>query len=613
MLTHLSRFMSSYQTAMGETFAANYRGLDKYGYFQCYFIGPDNMPNNFHDADLYNIQSEGQFLLAQIYGDDELMRYRREQVETMGLTPCAEDIIWYDARLSDDKSPVKLSNEKYFRETEFVSVRENWDTSDSAWLSYHGGAMYNAHDHIDAGTYVFCLGGVRWAVELGKEPLRYVSKDPATLAGYTIWDYYRARAEGHNSVVINPGKEYEMNVQTDTKADEPRSGANGTIGTMDLSKAYSAKTTSYMRGYKLSNSWRTLTVRDEINLIDTSDVYWFMHTEGTVWIADDNTAFIYQDGKALKVQIACNKQGGKLSVMKAEPLPSSPQFNMSENEGVSKLCFKITAGGELEITAKMALAGEIGSETEVDVTPIQSWDENSISAGASYSYSTAKLNALYFDGQLAEEFSGDKYLYTFTKSKDGRIPEVTATSDDGGVDIESFTTVDDKDASLITVHGEDGKDTYYVVVFNEYSEYSLDVYEKLALSPVNVSSEEIIPEDDVYHTVDKAVDGDLSTRWSSDGKKEWAVFDLGETKEIDAFALACWKGNERTFNFDLLVSDDNVNYTKIMSVTTEGKTESPVVYIPSQKAKGRYIKFAGHGNSSNDYNHVLEFMALKSK
>ena len=111
--------------------------------------------------------------------------------------------------------------------------------------------------------------------------------------------------------------------------------------------------------------------------------------------------------------------------------------------------------------------------------------------------------------------------------------------------------------------------------------------------------------------MDKAVDGDLSTRWASNGTKEWGIFDLGEVKDIDAFAVACWMGNERSFNFDIYVSDDNINYTKVMSVTTDGKSASPVVYIPDKNVRGRYIKFSGRGNSVNDYNHVSEFMALK--
>lgn len=612
MLTHLSRFESSYLTAMGEPFAANYRGFNKYGYFQCYVMGPDNLSNNFHDADLQNIQSEGQFILAKICNDNELMRYRREQIETQGLRPCAEDIIWYDAKLSNDNSPVKLENDSYFRETEFVAIRENWYNSDSAWLSYHGGEMSNAHDHIDVGTYIFNIGGVRWAIDLGKEPLRYVqTNNPATSAGYTIYDFYRARAEGHNSVVINPSREVGMNVAANTKVAPPVSGAYGTIGKIDMSKAYSASTTSYLRGYKLSDSRRTFTLRDEINLLTQSDVYWFMHTKGSVRIIDSNTAIIYQDGKALKVQIDCNKEGGVLSVVPPEPLPTSPKFNMSSNEGVSKLCYKINTGDVLNITAKMSLAGEIGSESGVDTTPISNWDVNAIAPGRTYSYSKARLSSLKLDGTEVADFSPEKYLYTSTKHKDGTAPVVTAESNDGAVTVEPFKGVSDKDMSLITVKGYDGKETYYVVEFDEYSLSNLNAYDSLPLKPLKASSEEIYLDKNLYCTLDKAVDGDLSTRWASNGTKEWGTFDLGEVKDIDAFAVACWMGNERSFNFDIYVSDDNINYTRVMSVTTDGKSASPVVYIPDKNVRGRYIKFSGHGNSVNDYNHVSEFMALK--
>ena len=613
MFTHLSRFLSSYRTAMGEDFATNYRGLNKYGYFQCYFMGPDALPNNFHDADSYYIESSGQFILAEIYGDKELMRYRRDTMEKYGISPTSEDIIWYDASVSGDKSPVRLPNDAYYRETELVSMRENWEDTDASWLSYHGGELINAHDQIDAGTYVFTLGGVRWALDLGKEPLRYGSVTPATEAGYTIYDFYRARAEGHNCVVINPTEALEMNQSSFSKVEEPKYGANGAIGTVNLSDAYVANASSYMRGYKLSDSRRTFTLRDEIELLTDSEVYWFMHTEGKIRIIDNKTAVIYQDGKALKVQLETNAQNQELSVMDAVSLPTSPKFNMSANPGVTKLALKMKASGSLNITAKMSLIGESGSDTGVDTTPISQWDVNALSAGKKESASAARLDSLSIGGERLDSFSSDKFSYTYTKGKDGSIPEISAQSQSGTVTTENFKGLDGADMVLITVTGNDNKSAYYTIQFKEFSYESIDVYDKIPASAISASSEQIIPEDNVYNTKENTTDGDLATRWSAYGTRDWLVFDLGESKEIDAFGIAFWKATERHYIFDVLVSDDNLNYTKVMSVTTKEYTDDPVVYIPQNKVKARYVKYLGHGNTVNEWNNILEFMPLKSK
>ena len=50
-----------------------------------------------------------------------------------------------------------------------------------------------------------------------------------------------------------------------------------------------------------------------------------------------------------------------------------------------------------------------------------------------------------------------------------------------------------------------------------------------------------------------------------------------------------------------------------MAVTTAGDTENPVVYRPDSPVKARYIKLAAHGSNVNEWNNVIEFMALSRK
>lgn len=370
MLTHLCRFLGAYETSMGEVYGKKYRGLDKYGYFQCYFMGPDALPNNFHDADSYNIQNEGQFVLAKMFEDVELMRYRRQQMEQYDLEPTAIDVIYYSVLLSGEDNQIVLNSDCYYRETEFVAMREKWGDKGSAWLSYHGGEVHNAHDHVDAGTFVFCLGGVRWAVDLGKEPLSYGGNDPATLSGYSTKHYYRIRTEGHNNVVINPDEGLGMKLGSFSKASVIQGNINEAFGTVDLSEAYSADTSGYIRGFMLKDSRRTLIIRDEITLLKKSEIYWFMHTEGEIRIIDNETAIISQAGKALKVQFHTNAQKAKLAVMNAVSLPGSPHFNMSANERITKFIYHLHAEGKVTITVKMALLDETGSKTGVKDIPI---------------------------------------------------------------------------------------------------------------------------------------------------------------------------------------------------------------------------------------------------
>ena len=616
LLQHLGYFMSSYDTSMGGWFGKDFRGLSRYGLFQAYLMGPDGISNSFHDTWPGNIQSDVQYLMANIYGDEELALWRRNQMDKYNIGPSVPDILWYDTALSKEQRQIDLPKDAYYRETEYASLRENWEKDDSAWVSWHGAKANNAHDHIDTGAFVFTIGGERWAMDLGSEPLSYVGNDanPSIIAGYGPYYFYRRKGEGHNVVVINPDENLEIIQNAFSKVSEPETGEFGAFGTIDMSAAYAARASKYIRGYKLSDSRRTLTIRDEIDLMGESELRWFMHTDGEIRVVDDSTAIIYKGGKALKVQAITNGKG-KMSSMKAEPLPQSPKFNMTPNEGITKIDYQVKGSGHIDITVKMSLLDEIGSETGVDNTPISEWDASKIQPGRSYTYSNAKLSDIKIGGYTVTGFKSDKYAYTYTKGENGVLPVIEATAQNGEeVNVEYYKRTDGLDAAVIKVKdANNGLSTYYSVLFYEFSLDSLDVYNRYSISAIAASSEQVEPDIGTFNVKENSTDGNLETRWSANGTKEWIVYDLGEVKLIDAFAVAYWMGNQRKFKFELLASDDNKNFKEFMAVTTAGDTENPVVYRPDQPVKARYIKLAGHGSNTNEWNNVIEFMALVRK
>ena len=252
MLKHLSRFMSGYESVMNETFGSDFMGLDKLGRFQAQITGPDGLPNNYHDADETVIYSDGQFYISDLYNDTALAKYCIAYIKENNIRPGVMDIIWCPAGLDGDKSALWDNTDSYFGETELVSMRSGWDR-DAAWVSFHGGNSKNAHDHVDPGTFVFCLGGERWAIDLGTEPLSYLanSDNPAIQAGFDSYYFYRRKGEGHSVLVINPDGGLETNRDAFAKAEEPKQTADGGVySTVDLSSAYAGKAKSYVDVYK---------------------------------------------------------------------------------------------------------------------------------------------------------------------------------------------------------------------------------------------------------------------------------------------------------------------------------------------------------------------------
>ena len=615
LLTHLTLFMSSYRSVMGEPFGEDYMGMDKYAYFQAYFQGPDGLPNNFHDADETFAENAGQFYMAKIYGDTSLMLYRINQMDEYNIKPGIFDIMWCDAGLTPGSTSIELDNSKYFGETEFVAVRENWNSDDSAWLSFHGGYSNNAHDHIDNGTFVYNIGGIRWAVDLGRDMLSYTSdaQNPSIQAGYDSRYFYRRKGEGHNIVVIDPDEGLEMDPNAFSQVSRPVDGVSGTYASIDLTSAYAEKVSSYVRGYLMTDARRTLTVRDEISLTGESVMHWFMHTRGDIRIVDNNTAVIYQDGKALKLQFITNAEGAQLKAAAAEPLPTSPQFRNTDNTGYQKIDYELNGSGDIYIAVKISLLDEIGSSTGVTEAAISEWDAliNAPLASAAKNAGTARLTALRSDGQEILNFSPDGFRYTVTRDESGRAPEITVGESDNAV-IETFTGYNGSEMKAISLKDADGNTTVYVVEIQEYDPTSIDaMYTRNDITAIDVSSEQI--EEGINNIKEHSCDNDLDTRWSANGTDEWCIYDLGESKPIDAVAVAFWMGNQRQFSFEIEVSEDGENFTNVLIQQTDGMTESPVAYEFSERVNARYIRFIGHGSNANEWNNVIEFMALTRK
>ncbi len=102
---------------------------------------------------------------------------------------------------------------------------------------------------------------------------------------------------------------------------------------------------------------------------------------------------------------------------------------------------------------------------------------------------------------------------------------------------------------------------------------------------------------------ENTIDGNLNTRWSAE-YEQWIMFDLGEEGYIDNVAIAWSNGAARKAVYDLYVSSDGENWTQVFTGKSSGVTND--YEITSLKTSFRYLKYAGHGNSSTGWNSITE-------
>ena len=210
----------------------------------------------------------------------------------------ALNVLWFDPDACADPERSGLDRQRQFPGGDSaVAARSAWDDSDAAFLGFKAGDDRTDHGALDVGTFVFDVGGVRWATDLGSNDY--------SLPGYWDmdagrWRYYRKRAEGHDTLVVDPDGEPDQDPTASCPLVRVEAGDDAVLAMADLSPAYPGA--SVERGVGLVDGRSRLVVRDEIEA-DGADVWWFLHTETGV-DADGPAAALEGDGRRMRAAIA---------------------------------------------------------------------------------------------------------------------------------------------------------------------------------------------------------------------------------------------------------------------------------------------------------------------
>ncbi|OAS22099.1 polysaccharide lyase family 8 super-sandwich domain-containing protein [Paenibacillus oryzisoli] len=103
------------------------------------------------------------------------------------------------------------------------------------------------------------------------------------------------------------------------------------------------------------------------------------------------------------------------------------------------------------------------------------------------------------------------------------------------------------------------------------------------------------------------LDNNLDSRWSSLGDNQWIQYDLGKLQPIGYMGINFQSQTSRATTFDIQVSTDNSVWTNVYSGSSSiGGTASDIRVYDFPDVQARYVKIIGHGNTANQFNHILE-------
>jgi hypothetical protein len=454
-----------------------------------------------------------------------------------------------------------------------------------------------AHDDLDMGTFVLDAMGVRWANDPGMESY--------SAPGYFDqaagrWVYYKKRAEGHNTLVINPDSGPDQNINAYTKILNYQSGQDNAFVIGDITSAYKDAMKVH-RGVQLLNHRTQVVVQDEIQMMKPSEIYWFMMTGAVIQISNDGkSAVLMQNGKKLLVKIlpTADSQDAKFSILPTTPLPTSPQAANTPIVGMQRLTIHMqnVLSTTISVAFMPLLQGQDVPTSEPTVVPLSSW---------SLAPQTGiKANAITVNGQTVSGFDPRTLDYTVSLPVGTKnIPDVEATAPEGyDVSVKQADIL--PGYAFVTVKSKtDSSDQLtYSIYFNKLHSIGLPV----GITPYNIVgvTASDAPQANQGYTPDKTIDNDLSTRWSASGQV-WIQYDLGESKEVGNVAIALYAGDQRYTVFDIDVSQDGINWTKAFAGQSSGTTTNYELYdLASYQA--RYVRIIGYGNSISSWNSITE-------
>ncbi|MBE1446540.1 discoidin domain-containing protein [Paenibacillus sp. OAS669] len=595
---YLVTYMAAMQTALGKTYGhTETPGFYKTAYFINYVLSPQGS-FNFGDSNSFKIRAPELFWMAKQLNNPDVAGLRLLLMQEAKQAGGVYDLLWYDPSLLNMNVSIPL--DQYFRNTELATFRSKWNDSTARFAGIMGGKGSSSHAHSDVGNFVFEADGVQWAIDLGS--------DDYNLPNYFDYDnqrfkYYRLMPEGHNTLVINPDGTFEQDQYAFSPIERYESKPQGGLAIVNMTPAYAKNAATAKRGLMFGNNRNTLTVQDEIHAKAPSTIWWFMHTKADIAVAaDGKSAILTQNGKRLGVTMSFSGQapaGAVFKVMDAKPLPVSPNpSGQDANTGIRKLALELTGVQDLNMAIHLTpLAAGDSVPGAAPYIPLAGW---SIADGEIQPL--PQLSQITLNGQPLSGFSKTNYRYAVNVPFESQsYPAVNATPAKHGDQVTVAQNVYSPAPVVITVTDAvyTDRSQQYVVQFNAQSVLTEPAgYTQLAVQGVTASSAQ------EGNGEDRAIDGDLNTRWSAENT-QWIQLDLGGVKPINGLGIAFYNGATRYFKLDISVSQDGQTWEKVQNAVSSGLS-SNMEYFGFAPKQARYVRVTGYGNSVNAWNSYSE-------
>ena len=261
-------------------------GIADTGDYHIYYTGPAGL-FNYGDATMDFRRYASMYYLAEKFDKPQYALFesklqKDKNIYLNGYGAIAA-ICFYEPE-SVVGEELKLPLDKFYssaKEVNGMVMRSDWNDSNTLYAAMQGGNNSENHQHFSLGTYIIDFHGKRFVEDVAS--VNYSLKGSKNT-------FYHKRAEGYNTLIINPTIEAEQFSDGIASMIKTGSSDSTAFGVMDMSKAYNAgyaKAIRAERGMMLTDNRSRIIVQDEVELDKTSDIYWFSNTPAKIRIAPD--------------------------------------------------------------------------------------------------------------------------------------------------------------------------------------------------------------------------------------------------------------------------------------------------------------------------------------
>ncbi len=176
--------------------------------------------------------------------------------------------------------------------------RSGWESKDDTYLAAKGGSASLPHGHMDAGSFIYEWGGVRWSIDLGAQNYYTLESKGVDLwnmkEGSQRWEVFRIGSASHSTLTVKEQKHRVDGVATMINV----YGKPGCYGaTFDLSQLFDEIDTAH-RTITIDNKG-VVTIKDALQAKQPTTMRWTMCTNAEVEVLNNREIRLKQQGKCL--------------------------------------------------------------------------------------------------------------------------------------------------------------------------------------------------------------------------------------------------------------------------------------------------------------------------